>query len=103
IVAVSNDTRRPDQASVALTVGQAPPGTDGFLVLGHDSRIGQVIKNLVDNARSFSAPRKAVRVKLGRDGDAVEITVDDEGPGIPNHALERIFERFYTDRPNDGF
>ena len=31
------------------------------------------------------------------------ITVDDDGPGIPPHALERIFERFYTDRPNQGF
>ena len=33
----------------------------------------------------------------------VVITVDDDGPGIPPHALERIFERFYTDRPSQGF
>jgi two-component system, OmpR family, sensor histidine kinase ChvG len=42
-------------------------------------------------------------VNLRRDGDELEITVDDEGPGIPPHALERIFERFYTDRPDHGF
>ena len=35
--------------------------------------------------------------------DRVVITVDDDGPGIPPHALERIFERFYTDRPSQGF
>jgi two-component system sensor histidine kinase ChvG len=35
--------------------------------------------------------------------DRIVITVDDDGPGIPPHALERIFERFYTDRPNQGF
>ena len=35
--------------------------------------------------------------------DRVAITIDDDGPGIPPHALERIFERFYTDRPNQGF
>ena len=36
-------------------------------------------------------------------GDQVVLTVDDDGPGVPPHALERIFERFYTDRPNQGF
>jgi two-component system sensor histidine kinase ChvG len=35
--------------------------------------------------------------------DRVVITVDDDGPGIPPHSLERIFERFYTDRPSQGF
>jgi two-component system sensor histidine kinase ChvG len=54
-----------------------------------------------------------VRVTLGRarhsagddqpPRDGFEITVDDDGPGIPAHAFERIFERFYTDRPNQSF
>ncbi len=35
--------------------------------------------------------------------DGLEIIVDDDGPGIPAHAFERIFERFYTDRPGQGF
>ena len=41
--------------------------------------------------------------RAGEDGERVEIVVEDDGPGIPAHALERIFERFYTDRPNEGF
>ena len=78
-------------------------GKNAFLTVGHDSRIGQVITNLIDNARSFSPPDKRVRVELDRRGDFIEIIVEDEGPGISEHALERIFERFYTDRPNQGF
>ena len=83
---------------------------------GHDSRLAQVINNLIDNARSFSSPDGQVRVALrpamgasvggpqaGVQKPGYEIIVDDDGPGIPDHALERIFERFYTDRPNQGF
>ena len=39
----------------------------------------------------------------GRERDGFEIIVDDDGPGIPQGAFERVFERFYTDRPEQGF
>jgi len=74
-----------------------------FTVPGHDSRLGQVISNLLDNARSFSPPGGTVRVTCRRLKDEVEILVDDDGPGIQADALEKIFERFYTDRPDQGF
>ena len=70
---------------------------------GHDSRLGQVIDNLIDNARSFSPPGGTVRVTCRRLQNEVEIVVDDDGPGIRPDALEKIFERFYTDRPQQGF
>jgi two-component system sensor histidine kinase ChvG len=88
-----------------------PAGGD-FIVQGHGSRLGQIINNLIDNARSFSTHGGSVRVALRRarnasrgngPEDGVEIVVDDDGPGIPAHAFERIFERFYTDRPEQGF
>ncbi len=79
------------------------PATAPYFVHGHDSRLGQVLRNLVDNARSFSPPDAEVRVRLARHDDKVVLTVDDDGPGIPEHALERVFERFYTDRPEQGF
>ncbi len=103
IVSVANDTRRDGQAALELVVAQHPLGKKAFSTIGHDSRLGQVITNVIDNARSFSPPDKIVRVRLDRRDDTIEITVDDEGPGISEHALERIFERFYTDRPNQGF
>lgn len=88
---------------VKLTVADAP-GTKPYEVQGHDIRLGQVISNLLDNARSFSPKKGTVRVDLGRDGRGIKITVDDDGPGIRAENTERIFERFYTDRPDgEGF
>jgi two-component system sensor histidine kinase ChvG len=81
-------------------------------VLGNDSRLAQVFTNLIDNARSFSEPGGKVRVLLRAESamgcggvslDGYEIIVDDDGPGIPHEAFERVFERFYTDRPAAGF
>jgi two-component system sensor histidine kinase ChvG len=106
VVSVQNETRRPEQPRIEFASerrGQRAAGRDGFLVMGHDSRLGQVAVNLIDNARSFSPQDKPVRVSLARDGADIVVTIDDEGPGIEPHALERVFERFYTDRPNEGF
>ncbi len=115
VVAVANGVGRDDGVTVALAIDADPADNPGgaaqpFQVEGHDSRLGQVINNLIDNARSFSPRGGIVRVGLRRtaEGDdderpGLEITVDDEGPGIPAHAFERIFERFYTDRPEQGF
>lgn len=103
VVSVANERRRGDDPLITLKIEQNPRGQDAFLVLGHDSRLGQVFNNLVDNARSFSPPDKPVRVTLRRRKADVEIMVEDSGPGIEPHALDRIFERFYTDRPEQGF
>ena len=71
-----------------------------YLVFGHDLRIGQVVTNLIENARSFVPGNGGrVDVRLYRNDGMVVTTVTDNGPGIPDDALERIFERFYTDRP----
>jgi two-component system sensor histidine kinase ChvG len=106
VVTLQNQLRRDGQPGIELAVerrGQRPGGRNDFLVMGHDSRLGQVMVNLIDNARSFSQPDKPVRVILSRVGPDVLISVEDDGPGIPPHAIERIFERFYTDRPDEGF
>ena len=103
VVAIQNDTRRPGDAHVALDIQMPGAGRKAFVVPGHDSRIGQVIANLLANARSFSPPDGEVRVVARRDGTMVEILVDDDGPGIRVEPIERIFERFYTDRPQSAF
>ena len=70
-------------------------------ILGHDGRLGQVINNLLDNARSF-VPENGGRIDVAmrRIEDRIEVTVTDNGPGIQAEKIDRIFERFYTDRPD---
>ena len=106
IVQVFNDRRKEDKdCLVELKVEMPKKATKSnpFVIQGHDSRLGQVINNLLDNARSFSPVDKPVVVTLQRDKGFVEILVEDSGTGIPSHAFEKIFERFYTDRPEQGF
>lgn len=69
------------------------------IALGHDSRLAQVINNLIDNAVSFSPEGGKVLVVVRTTDDAITITVTDEGPGIRGD-ISRIFQRFYTDRPD---
>jgi len=73
---------------------------NAYVAVGHESRLGQVFNNLIDNARSFCRTDGLVRVGLRRVGSMVEVMVDDDGPGIRPDSIERIFERFYTDRPD---
>jgi two-component system sensor histidine kinase ChvG len=101
VVALQNDlAAKRDQKVVASRRPLGAPHL-AFVVMGHDGRLGQVLTNLVDNARSFSPEGATVRVELAAIGGRVAITVDDDGPGIRAEQIERIFERFYTDRPDD--
>ncbi|SNY90151.1 two-component system, OmpR family, sensor histidine kinase ChvG [Cohaesibacter sp. ES.047] len=81
------------------TDGEPAKDDRRFFVNGNDSRIGQVFVNLIDNARSFSPDGSEVVVSLSREDNWVEVTVDDCGPGIQAEDVNRVFERFYTDRP----
>jgi two-component system sensor histidine kinase ChvG len=75
----------------------------GAIVLGQEGPLGQVFRNLIDNARSFSPPGGMVTVTIevlkNKDGSIVRAQVEDQGPGIPPENLETVFERFYTQRP----
>jgi two-component system, OmpR family, sensor histidine kinase ChvG len=72
-------------------------------VRGRDERLGQVFRNLIDNAVSFSPEHGKVIVTASRHDIVARVTVEDEGPGIPPGNLESIFDRFYTERPSDSF
>jgi two-component system sensor histidine kinase ChvG len=102
LTSVSNETKLGHDVAVEVRF-EGRSQTDTFSVPGHDSRLGQVISNLLVNAQSFSTPGGKVRLVCRRQKSEIEIVVDDDGPGIRDDALERIFERFYTDRPHQGF
>ncbi|PLX37745.1 MAG: histidine kinase [Hyphomicrobiales bacterium] len=108
LIAVTNvaaDLRQDRGAAIELHLEPTPDEKHSqFMVSGNDSRLAQVITNLIDNARSFSPPDGVVRVSARRDRKFIEIAVEDDGPGIRAEQVERIFERFYTDRPEqEGF
>lgn len=101
LVAVSRETTRNKKAvEIELRVAKLPQGVKGYFVVGHDLRIGQVITNLIENARSFVPEDHGhIILSLARAGKFNILTVDDNGPGIRADNIDRIFERFYTDRP----
>ncbi|MEJ0018585.1 MAG: stimulus-sensing domain-containing protein [Acetobacteraceae bacterium] len=77
-------------------VVDAPPS---LMVWAVEDRLVQVLRNLIGNAQSFSPPRGRIALIAREAGGMVEISVEDDGPGIPEGNLEHVFERFYSERP----
>ncbi len=105
IVSASREIRRRKQAEIVLTIHKAKSPDGAFLVAGHDISLGQVINNLIDNAVSF-VPEIGGKVSIGlaRNKNTIIMIIEDNGPGIQAENLDRVFERFYTDRvETDGF
>lgn len=69
------------------------------MVHGVPGRLAQVIRNVLDNALSFSPPDGVIAVSVQPAAEQCRITIADQGPGIPSDRLDKIFDRFYTDRP----
>jgi two-component system sensor histidine kinase SenX3 len=84
---------------IAITALE-PVGTDGVrsnvaVVEGDRRQLVSAVGNLVENAVKYSEVGGSVQIRVRPDGDAVEVAVTDHGLGIPNHDLDRVFERFY--------
>jgi two-component system sensor histidine kinase CreC len=84
---------------VAIQVeGEGPAFLQGETIL-----VEQAISNLLHNALEFSPRGSSIQAKVSHTKDSVQLTVEDQGPGIPDYALPRIFERFYSlNRPDTG-
>jgi two-component system phosphate regulon sensor histidine kinase PhoR len=62
---------------------------------GDAAKLHDMLRNLVENAANYAPERTTIYLSAAREGDRVLLSVADEGPGIPDHDLQRIFERFY--------
>ena len=102
IVMAYNDIWDEESIEAELAIKSVPNKLRPYVITGHDSRIGQVISNLLENARSFSPKGGKIGIFMRRAGAQIEIAIEDEGPGIPPDNLERIFERFYSYRPEQA-
>jgi two-component system sensor histidine kinase QseC len=67
------------------------------VVLGDESAIDALVRNLIDNAVRYAPPAGEVLVRTGREGDRAWLVVEDSGPGIPEEARARVFERFHRE------
>jgi two-component system sensor histidine kinase KdpD len=81
---------------VGLDLGSRPtvPRLDPAL-------LDQVLANLLDNALKFSGPEGKVAIRLGREGPEMLVVVEDDGPGIPQEDLHRVFDPFFRARRTD--
>ncbi|PZU08741.1 ATP-binding protein [Sphingomonas sp.] len=95
LVAARDERGVPNEVRLAF----ARPNRGSALIFGDGQRLARAIENLVDNAISFSPPGGLVQVAATRDRDEIVLRVEDEGPGVPEHAREAIFNRFHSIRP----
>lgn len=74
-----------------------------IVIHGLEARLAQVFVNLITNATSFCEEGDAVRIWARRRDNRVLVVVEDTGPGIPEQALNKVFNRFYSERPERQF
>jgi len=94
---MQNATDDPDAPRVVVEI----PAKEDLLINGLEGQLAQVFRNLIGNAVSFSPPKGRITVRGVRDGRVVRVEVEDEGPGIPAGKEQAIFDRFYSERPQD--
>ncbi|MBZ5734995.1 two-component sensor histidine kinase [Nocardioides sp. TRM66260-LWL] len=97
VVRVAIDTSTIDAQAKRIAV--VADGEFGLRVWGNEQQVGAAVTNLVANAVAYSDPESTVTVATRVEGDQVEISVVDQGIGIPTTELDRIFERFYRVDP----
>ena len=87
-----------EQRDVSLSARVDP----GIEVRAGEELLETVIENIIDNALSFSPPGSTLRIILQRREKGVDLVVEDQGPGVDASNLDRIFERYFSQRPGEA-
>ncbi|WP_408846013.1 ATP-binding protein [Acetobacter thailandicus] len=99
LLAEMQQATRKEHDPVILTESAGDTPDNPLQVMAVEDRLVQVLHNLTGNALSFSPPDGKIILRCEPKGNMVELSVSDEGPGIPPAKLDSIFERFYSERP----
>ena len=91
----NNDRALKDGVMIMLDFNDVPE----MHVSGSEGRLMQVFQNIIANALSFAPVKTKIKILVKIKANRVTISIEDEGPGIPESQLEKIFERFYSERP----
>jgi two-component system sensor histidine kinase ChvG len=91
---IAEATREEGDPHIVVDLPETP-----LVVQAVEGRLVQVLRNLIGNAESFSPQGGTIYLRAMETGAMVEMSVEDEGPGIPDGNLEHVFDRFYSERP----
>lgn len=93
--------RKENRGETRDCVIEVEDGSGGSKVMGVPIRLERVAENLLDNAISFSPVGSRILVRIERSYGRLQVSVCDEGPGIPEDAREKVFHRFHSHRPDE--
>ena len=85
--------------NIKIIVSDGVKGKEGYFILGIENRLEQVVANLLDNSISFSQDSQKIEIKIEETSNNLLMTIKDEGPGFSEASPQKIFKRFYSNRP----
>ena len=85
--------------NIKIIVSHVVKSKEGYFILGIGNRLEQVVANLLDNSISFSQDSQKIEIKIEETSNNLLMTIKDEGPGFSEASPQKIFKRFYSNRP----
>jgi len=85
--------------NIKISVNKSKLNGSGLNILGVESKLEQIIANLLDNAVSFSPPNGKISINCDIKKQDIQLIIEDEGPGFNENNIDKVFNRFYSNRP----